>query len=143
VPVASQRSSAATAYVEQEIRSADPVALIANVFDVAVAQAAKARAALAAQDWSGKGNAVDRLTRCIGTLQSSLDMERGGDVARNLDRIYSYLLSRLLHAHARNDDDAFAEIARHLGDLAAAWRSVSAPATATATATAAAGTATP
>ena len=143
MPVANQRSSAATAYVEQEIRSADPVALIANVFEVAVAQVAKARAALAAQDWAGKGKAVDRLTRCIGTLQSSLDMDRGGDVARNLDRIYSYLLTRLIHAHARNDDGAFAEIAKHLGDLASAWRSVSAPATATATATAAAGTATP
>jgi len=140
MPVASQRSSAATAYVEQEIRSADPVALIASVFEVAVVQVAKARAALAAQDWAGKGIAVDRLTRCIGTLQSSLDMERGGDVARNFDRIYSYLLARLLHAHARNDDQAFAEIAKHLGELASAWRSVSAPAAA---ATAAAGTTTP
>src|SRR6185295_10488239 len=64
MPVASQRSSAATAYVEQEIRSADPVALIASVFEVAVVQVAKARAALAAKDWHGKGIAVDRLTRC-------------------------------------------------------------------------------
>jgi flagellar protein FliS len=129
----SQRSSAATAYVEQEIRSADPVALVANVFEVAVAQAAKARTALAAQDWAAKGVAVDRLTRCIGTLQASLDMERGGDVARNFDRVYSYLLARLVHAHARNDEEAFAEIAKHLGELASAWRSVCTPAAAATT----------
>jgi flagellar protein FliS len=129
--LAPQRSSAATAYVEQEIRSADPVALIANVFEVAVRQAATARAALAASDWAAKGVAVDKLTRCIGTLQASLDMERGGDVARSFDRVYSYLLTRVMHAHARNDDAAFAEVARHLGELAAAWRSVCAPAKAT------------
>ena len=128
MPVANQRSSAATAYVEQEIRSADPVALIANVLEVAVRQAAAARNALAAKDWAAKGVAVDKLTRCIGTLQASLDMERGGDVAKNFDRVYSYLLARLLHAHSRNDDAAFAEIGKHLGELASAWRSVCKPA---------------
>jgi flagellin-specific chaperone FliS len=60
-------------------------------------------------------------------------MERGGDVARNFDRVYSYLLARLMHAHARNDEEAFAEIAKHLGELASAWRSVCTPAAAATT----------
>jgi flagellar protein FliS len=116
--------AAATAYLEQEIRTADPVSLIVIVFEVALAQVARARAALAASDFAAKGMAVDRLTRCLGVLQGSLDMERGGEAASNFDRVYGYLLARVVQAHARNDDDAFAEIGKHLGELASAWREV-------------------
>jgi flagellar protein FliS len=118
----SNRGLAASTYLEQDIRTADPVTLIAHVYDLAQSHVARARAALAAKQMAAKGRAVKRASRCLSLLQTSLDLERGGDVAGNLDRVYAYLLRRLGEGHRRNDDAAFAEIAAHLAELGSAWR---------------------
>jgi flagellar protein FliS len=117
-----QRATAASAYLEQDVRTADPLRLVVMIYDVAVAQVGQARAALSAGDPSAKARAVDRVARCLGVLQESLDMEQGADVAKNLDRLYGYLQRRLTQAHLRNDDRVFEEIAGHLQELGSAWR---------------------
>lgn len=114
--------NAAQAYLEQEIRSASPLALVAQVYDIAAQQIARARAGLAANDPAAKGVAVSRALRAIGHLQATLDMERGGEVARNLDRIYGYWSVRLTEANLHGDDAAFVEVLRHVRDLGSAWR---------------------
>ena len=52
-------------------------------------------------------------------------MDSGGTVARDLDRLYDYLMRRVTHAHLHWDDGAFDEIGRHVGELAHAWREAS------------------
>ncbi len=116
------RAGAAIRYEEQEIRSADPIALVVKIHDIALASVAKARSAIASGDPAAKGAAVNRLGRSLDLLRSSLSMEAGGKVARDLDRLYDYLLRRVTEGHLRSDDRAFAEVAAHLGELAAAWR---------------------
>ncbi len=113
---------AASTYLEQQIRSEDSLALIARVYEMATLHVARARAALAATDWPTKGIAVNKASRCISLLQCSLDMDKGKEVASNLDQVYGYLLRRLGQAHQRNDDAAFAEVQRHLVELGTAWR---------------------
>ena len=113
---------AALAYLEQDIRTADPIALVARVFEVAVVHVARARTALASRQMAAKGLSVQRVVRCLPLLQASLDTERGGEVASNMDRLYAYLLRRLSEGHRRNDDAAFAEVATHLAELGSAWR---------------------
>ncbi len=120
--IGSHAGNAAAAYQEQDIRTADPMTLVARVFEIALVQVARARAALASGQIAAKGVAVQRIVRCLGVLQASLDLDRGGEVAKNLDRLYDYLVRRASEGHRRNDDAAFAEVARHLGELAAAWR---------------------
>lgn len=116
------RTRAASSYVEEDIRTADPLRLIVHTLEMAVKQAARARAALVARDLAQKGQAVGRLCACLGVLQAGLDIERGGSVAVNLDRLYTYLQYRLSEGHRRNDLAALEEISRHLEEMAAAWR---------------------
>ncbi|HEU4402082.1 MAG TPA: flagellar export chaperone FliS [Candidatus Polarisedimenticolia bacterium] len=110
------------AYLEQEILTADKMGLVVRVFDIGLQQVARARAALSTRDLAAKGTAVRQASRCLALLQSTLNMKEGGEVAVNLDRLYTYLLRRLTEGHLRNDDEAFAEIAAHLSELGAAWR---------------------
>jgi flagellar secretion chaperone FliS len=116
------RDYAASAYLEQDVTTADPVTLIAHVFDAAHSHVVRARSALAARQLAAKGRAVERASRCLDLLQTSLDLERGGEVAKNFDRLYAYLLRRLGEGHRRNDEAAFAEIASYLAGLGTAWR---------------------
>jgi flagellar protein FliS len=126
MPNSTTPGHAASAYLEQDIRTADPVTLVSRVFEIAVVHVARARTALAARQMAAKGIAVQKVAHCLSLLQASLDAERGGEVAANMDRVYAYLLRRLGEGHRRNDDAAFAEIATHLSELGAAWREAAA-----------------
>jgi len=118
----SSARNAAAAYKQQDIRSESPLALVASVYELVSSEIGKARAALAARDWATKGRAVHVAGRGLSLLQCSLNVEEGGDVAHNLDRVYAYLLVRLSAAHLANDDSIFAEIADHVKELGSAWR---------------------
>ncbi len=114
----------ASTYLEQEILSESPLARVARLHDMAQTELTRARAALTAREPKLKGLAVSRALRTIAVLHTSLDMESGGEPARNLDRLYHYLQRRISEGHARNDEQALIEVGRHLGELGAAWREV-------------------
>ncbi len=118
-------SKRGNAYLEQEILSEGPVARIARVYDMARHEVTRARASLTAGDLASKGRAVTRACRCIALLQASIDREQDGEVGANLDRLYTYLLARLSEGHVNNEGEKFDEVAGHLAELGAAWRTAS------------------
>ena len=52
-------------------------------------------------------------------------MDKGGQVAQDLDRLYTYMTSRLLDATGRQDDSAISEVQRLLGSMREAWAKIS------------------
>ena len=62
--------------------------------------------------------------RIVVGLQGSLDFNKGGDLARNLDELYSYITRRLLLANAQNDAQALEEIHGLMSEIRQAWRDV-------------------
>ena len=109
-------------YVEQEVRTAEPLQLVVKTHEIAVQSLRRAQAALESGDWAGKGRAVDRASRAIELLQSTLNMEEGGEIARNLDRLYTYFQFTLTEAHMNNDVPRFFQLSRHLNELLSSWR---------------------
>ncbi|KAF0121547.1 MAG: flagellar protein FliS [bacterium] len=57
----------------------------------------------------------------MGELSSSLNMD-GGEIAKNLGRLYDYILDRLLYANLRNDPREFDDMERVLEVLRNAWK---------------------
>ncbi|MDP6198814.1 MAG: flagellar export chaperone FliS, partial [Porticoccaceae bacterium] len=53
--------------------------------------------------------------------KGSLDFDKGGELARNLDDLYDYATRRLLKANIRNDIEAVQEIKGLLGEINGAW----------------------
>lgn len=119
------RAGLAATYLEQDIRNADPTALVARVLEMAALHIGRARAALASGDVRAKGTEVGRVLDCVSYLQCCLDLENGGEPARNMDRLYAYMTRRISEGHLRNEDAAFAEVGGHLAELGSAWRQVS------------------
>ena len=114
-------TEAAQTYQRRRIETADPIGLIVSVLELACENLAKARKAMRAGDAAAKGRAIARVSRALALLQSSLDMDQG-DIATNLDRLYIYMQQRIVFVHLHNNDDALKEIAGHLAELTAAWR---------------------
>lgn len=60
----------------------------------------------------------------IDGLQNSLDMEKGGDIAQNLDALYDYIQRRLVFANMDNDPAILDEVASLMTEIKAAWDAV-------------------
>jgi flagellar protein FliS len=119
-------ASAARAYadvgLETGVTSANPHRLIVMLYDGAIEAIGDARTHLANGVQSAKAAAISRAIGIIEQgLRSSLDLERGAAIARQLDELYDYMARRLLVASLRNDPAALAEVSALLIDLRSAW----------------------
>lgn len=65
---------------------------------------------------------IIRVQKIIDELRATLDMKY--PVAQDFDRIYSYLLQRLLQANMKKDKEILEEIATHLRSVRDTWKEV-------------------
>src|SRR5579884_955682 len=89
-------------YREAAVRNATPVRLILMLYEAAIEDLRRISAAMQDHDVQRRTNEVHHFLRVLNQLQGSLDMERGGEVAANLDRYYGLVRSQLLHAEMNN-----------------------------------------
>lgn len=110
--------------VETALEDATPHKLIAMLFDGADEQIRRAASAMARGDHAGKGEALTRAIRILDEgLRASLD-ERGGDLSVNLKDLYTYMITRLLAASARNETEPLDEVLSLLAPIASAWSQI-------------------
>ena len=102
------------AYRRTEAQSASPMQLIVMLYDGALRFLSEAQAAQAAGDMPRRAHALRRVGAILAECHSTLDLEKGGDVAKELDRLYSYLSERLLDVNVKKDATAIDEMHRLL-----------------------------
>ena len=61
----------------------------------------------------------------IGELMSTLDLEAGGELAANLQGLYSYCIKIIIEA-TLEDSDKLAEVITHIGRITVAWKTATA-----------------
>lgn len=115
--------------IETSVVDANPHRLIAMLFEGARAAINMATVAIERGDVPAKLRAVDKAISIIGQgLQASLDHQRGGEIATQLNGLYDYMLRRLLVANANNDAAILAEVDKLLAPLQDAWLAIGKPA---------------
>lgn len=108
-----------------QVANADPLKLVQLLYANAIERLAAIRGHIERGETVRKCVQVDKVSQIIGELAGSLDMEKGGDIARNLKGLYEYMTLRLVHAHANDDVAAFDEIASLLRKLKTGWDAIS------------------
>jgi len=68
-----------------------------------------------------KCKSIARADKIVQGLRITLDHDRGGELARNLDALYEYVSRRLLHANLRNDVESLREARGLMADISSAW----------------------
>ena len=109
------------AYRRTEAQSASPLQLVVMLYDGALRFLTEARNAHAGGDLRQRGRALNRVAAIIAECHATLDLERGGSVATELDRLYSYISARLLDITVKRDASAMEEVHRLLSTLRDAW----------------------
>jgi flagellar secretion chaperone FliS len=123
----SSRSAAAYKRVglETSVDRADPHQLVDMLFEALLQSVGTARAALARGDIVVKCEQIVKAVRILDEgLKPALNLEQGGELARNLNDLYAYCVMRLTHANLRNDDAALGDVLRVIGPVAQGWKQI-------------------
>jgi flagellar secretion chaperone FliS len=117
-------SSSLASYLDEKTRSASPLELVAMVYSKAISEIREARVQLAARNIALRSKAISKACDAIGELDSSLDMEAGGELSLRLRGLYRYCLVRLLDANRHQSDEPLAEVLGLLATLSEAWQTL-------------------
>jgi flagellar protein FliS len=107
--------------VSSGVEYADSVQLVQMLFDGLLAALADAEGHMQRNAIAEKGESINRASKILIGLQSTLDFEKGGELARNLSDLYDYAMRRILKANLRNDIAAIQEVRGLLGEITGAW----------------------
>ena len=115
---------AAQAYLQTHVQSRSPLDLVVMLYDGLLRFLGEAGTAIDAANLAGKRDAISKALAVLSELQSTLNMEQGGEVASSLDALYTYVNGRLLDASMQNDRSPLDESARLLRTLREAWAEI-------------------
>jgi flagellar protein FliS len=101
--------------------SASPHKLIQMLFDTYLVRVDQAALAIENQDMNAKGTAISKALAIMGGLEEGLDLEKGGELAENLQSLYRYVRQRLLVATDKNDAEALKEARELIFQIKDAW----------------------
>jgi flagellar protein FliS len=116
----------ATAYRRIDAESRSPLELTVMLYDGALGLLARAREAVARGDLPNRAKAVSRALEILAALQGTLNFAEGGQIARDLDRLYAYMTTRLVDSTVKRDASALDEVSRLLSTLRSAWAEIAA-----------------
>ena len=114
-------------YNQVQIKTANRGKLIVMLYQGAIRFMKKAILHLHQKDMEGKGNALIRAQDIILELTYALDQEsldRGDELASNLQRLYLYSYRRLVHANVRMEVEPIQEVIGLMENLLEAWEQV-------------------
>ena len=112
------------AYRQAAVETATPLGLVVILYDLAIEDCRKSIAAINSADVQGRTNAVQHAFQVIEQLQGRLDFEKGGEVAKQLDRFYSMVRGKLLEAQIKCSRQIFEEVIGFLWEMRQTWKQV-------------------
>lgn len=117
------KRSAEQHYLETSIATASKEDLIVKIFDILVLAATQALDKLKYQrdDIEGIHKTLLRAQRALALLMGSLDMEIGGEVARNLFRVYEFWHHELVMANMQKDPVRVERLLPNFKDYRQMW----------------------
>ena len=113
--------NATNTYFETQTQTANPGELVVMLYKGAARFLASAIEAVDAKNHEASHNNLLRAQAVITELTETLDLKKGGELAKNLGRIYEYMNYRLVDANLREDAEPAREVQRLLRELLPAW----------------------
>ena len=116
----------AQTYLQNMVESASPIEHVIMLYDKAISCIEEAIKLFDQKDDFEKRKAfihnIDRVYDIVSFLKTFLDMEKGGEIAKNLNQIYTIILNTLVKPDKTKDE--LIKISEILKDLKEAWEDV-------------------
>ncbi len=109
------------AYLSQQLAALSPAQRVAMLYDKAIASLREAVQAIEDGDIQRRWSANNLAGQIIETLWATLDLDKGGDIAANLDRLYAFMLRHLAEVDMKNDPKPAQDVIKLLEPLRQSW----------------------
>lgn len=123
-------TNAYTAYQRTNISTATGGRLIVLLYEGAVKQLSQALnlfepdGKIQAKNIEQFGNCIQKAEAIISELEVSLDMEKGGEIAKNLMSLYLFFNEELVQANISKNKEKIQSVLKMLSDLTESWRQI-------------------
>ena len=108
-------------YFENQVKTASPEQILIMLYDGAIRFLREARAAMESGDRIGRLEKKSRAVAILTELSSTLDFEKGGEIAENLDGLYWYMIRELTRPNNGDDPEPMKVSEDILMDLRDGW----------------------
>ncbi|ADC90068.1 flagellar protein FliS [Thermocrinis albus DSM 14484] len=113
-------------YLENMVMGANPIRRIILLYDRAIRSLEEAveifgRSSVSEEERKRAHEALGKVTQIVSYLDATLDIEKGGDIAKNLHHIYQLLLDNLTLVALTERADILEKWVRILLDLREGW----------------------
>lgn len=118
--------NAVAEYRKTQVLNASGVEVIVLLYDAAVQSMQLAQDGIRRKDYTSKARFLGRALNIVNELANVLDIERGGEIARSLRRLYDYIQHELSQANLTDDPNRLDGPIRCMRTLREAWEQLAA-----------------
>jgi flagellar protein FliS len=111
-------------YQRAQVESASPTQLVVMLYDGAIRFLSAAIDKIAAGEIEERHRNIVKAQNILAELMSTLDREKGGEVAENLFRIYHYCYNLTVEANLYDDAERLHRAVASLRDLRESWAAI-------------------
>lgn len=108
-------------YLRTQISTASKEQLLIMFYDGAIRFIARAKMAIDRGDIEDRNYCIKKANAIIAELDATLDHSIGGDISKNLDALYGYMLHELNMASIKNSIEPLIKVEEMLSDLRSTW----------------------
>ncbi len=108
-------------YQNNQILSAPPEQVLILLYDGAIRFCRQALQAMDAGDYALQGEKISRAMAIVCEFANTLDHEVGGEMATDLDALYSFMTRELTNANLKNDRKSLETVEDLLTGLRTTW----------------------
>ena len=109
-------------YENINVNTVDQGTLIIMAYEGAINFVKEAKERLAQNDYAGKSINISNAVSIINELNARLNMEKGGETAKNLNKLYTFLSIHLTTANLKKDAHKLDESLTILQNLLNGWK---------------------
>ncbi len=106
------------------VATEDPHRLVLMLMDGALERIAEARGCIEHGDIVRKAKLLSQAVHILTELRSSLDLAKGGDLAKNLDSLYDYMTRQLARGNVESKIQYLDEVTSLMSQIRSAWVAV-------------------
>jgi flagellar protein FliS len=115
-------SNGANQYKQMQIKTASKGQILIMLYEAAIKNVKKAALAIDQGDKAGKGVHIGKAHDIINELNNTLNFDVGGEIARDLERLYNFMVEQLVKANLDNTKEPLQAVSKMLETLLAGWR---------------------
>jgi flagellar protein FliS len=116
----------ANQYKQMQVKTANRGQILLMLYEAAINHVKKATAAIEKRDLAAKSVSIGKTHDIINELVNTLDFDAGGNIARDLERLYTFMIEHLVKANASGLSEAavssLKSVQKLLETLLEGWR---------------------